>query len=220
MLEGEPAVSLGVFQKRNMVFTAEMKQDGWDIIFQAKRKKTKAEIADFEAREVALADYVDKYVTVTFAGQDDESGPEMVEPQPEPAAAVVVASDKERLALLRKRAEKHGCRIRKRADGYSLLDKDDGMESGGHDLDTLEWQMDDREGKFARQTYTACGMVIPGGNNSKAWLAAHPGATLEDFERALPPAPMACAAPAQNEPQPEPELDRSAPWLHPLPEAA
>ena len=71
MLLGEPTVTLDPFGKRDMLFFASMKQSGWHIRFVAKRRKMKFEIADFEAREKALAEYVDKHVTVEFS--DDET---------------------------------------------------------------------------------------------------------------------------------------------------
>jgi hypothetical protein len=48
------------------------------------------------------------------------------------------------------------------------------------------------EGKRAWQGYTAYGMLIDGWNNSQVWLAAHPGATIDDFERSLHPPPTEC----------------------------
>jgi hypothetical protein len=57
MLDGEPDVWFNqMFSKTKTMVGASMKLNGWDVIFQAKRKKTKAEIADFEAREKALHD--------------------------------------------------------------------------------------------------------------------------------------------------------------------
>jgi ParB-like chromosome segregation protein Spo0J len=43
-----------------------------------------------------------------------------------------------------------------------------------------------RLGECARRTTSACGAIVYG-DNSEAWLAAHPGATMKDFQRELPP---------------------------------
>jgi hypothetical protein len=78
--------------------------------------------------------------------------------------------------------------------------------------------LDIMEGKVAYQAYTHCGMRIDGMNNSQTWLAANPGATMEDFEKALPPAPTGCdlddesPEPAEQTPlsQPTDDADASA----------
>jgi ParB-like nuclease domain len=101
-------------------------------------------------------------------------------------------TDDPKLAALRERAAKHGFRIRKRGPAWVAIDADGKPTCGSESLDALNLDFDGREGKIAYQVYTACGMRIDGLNNSQAWLAAHPGATMEDFEKALPPAPTDC----------------------------
>jgi hypothetical protein len=64
------------------------------------------------------------------------------------------------------------------------------------------------EGKRAQQLYTPCGIPIQGMNNSETWLAAHTGATMEDFEKAAPPAPSCEITPAAAPSTPK---DREAP---------
>jgi hypothetical protein len=92
-----------------------------------------------------------------------------------------------KLEVLRERAAKIGYKLRKRGDRYGLIPLDDeGLGSWGP-IETIPSMLDGMEGKASWQMYTACGMRIDGANNSKVWLAAHPGATMDDFERSLPP---------------------------------
>jgi hypothetical protein len=89
------------------------------------------------------------------------------------------------LIELRKRAAKLGYKVRKRSGKYQLI----GIERGdrgsrAENLEGLELWLDYLEGKRALQITTVCGMPIS--DNSEAWLAANPGSTMEDFERALP----------------------------------
>jgi ParB-like chromosome segregation protein Spo0J len=59
-------------------------------------------------------------------------------------------------------------------------------------------------GERAIRTRSACGIVY--GDNSEAWLAAHPGSTMKDFERELSP-----RTPAQAEADPVPAHDLKTP---------
>lgn len=120
------------------------------------------------------------------------------------AKAAGVSDD--RLTLLRARAEKKGLRIRRRGSDYHLVDEESGSESTHESLDTIEGYLDSIEGKRAMAMSTACGMPIS--NNSAAWLAAHPGATMEDFERELPPALGACAVDQPPAPEPDAALEQ------------
>ena len=105
--------------------------------------------------------------------------------------------DRERLKLLGERAEKLGYRLVKKRSDYRLVDEDGSPRSVHADLDSVESDLDASEGKIARQYFTPCGMRIDGMNNSEAWLAAHPGKTLEDFERELPPMTSTCSTEAE-----------------------
>ena len=116
-------------------------------------------------------------------------------------------SDDPELAALRERAAQHGLRIRKRGAGWVTIDADGKSTGSSESLDVLNVTFDATEGKIAWQMYTHCGMRIEGANNSKVWLAAHPGATVDDFERALPPAPNGCDLNDDEAPQPKPLFD-------------
>ena len=132
-------------------------------------------------------------------------------------------TDDPKLAALRERAAEHGLRIRKRGPKWVLIDADgkstgswytidaDGKPTGGSEtlLDAINWDFDAREGKVASQVYSACGMRTDC-NNSEAWLAAHPGKTMEDFERVLPPAPTGCDLDEQSTLQSTDDTDSSA----------
>jgi hypothetical protein len=174
---------------------------------------------------VAFAWLLDAYMVGRGLELVEQPEPEVVaDPEPAPgtpaaaqiAEASAVKEDKavvaQRLKLLRERAEKNGYRLVRRGSDYRLTDKDSGSWSGHADLDEVESKLDASEGKVARQLYTPCGMVISGWNNSEEWLAAHPGKTMEDFERALPPVESTCAVEAEPspevvaDPEPEPEL--------------
>jgi hypothetical protein len=188
--------------RSKIVLEARVRWNGWTAVAQVERKKTKAEIADFDAREKALAEYMDKLPPPVIL---DEAGraahPDLAaEYDSMMAADKAKAADRERLKLLRERAEKNGYRLVKRGD-YRLI-REDGTGSGGYpNLDSVEWRLDAVEGKIADQTCTPCGTPIPGWNNSEAGLAAHPGKTMEDFERALPPVESTCAAEAEPSPE-------------------
>jgi hypothetical protein len=114
-------------------------------------------------------------------------------PRPRPAD-IDPAADKRKpsdpkLVALREHAAKIGYKLRKRGDSYGLIPIDgEGSETWGP-LEGIPSMLAGMEGKIAWQMYTPCGMRIPGANNSKVWLPAHPGATMDDFEQALPPAP-------------------------------
>ena len=96
------------------------------------------------------------------------------------------------LEALRERAGKLGYKLRKRGDSYGLIPTDgEGTQSWGP-IESTPSMLDIMEGKIASQIYSPCGARMEGANNSKVWLAANPGATMEDFEKALPPAPTGC----------------------------
>jgi hypothetical protein len=129
------------------------------------------------------------------------AGPEAVTKAAKKIREKSVDAAASRLALLRERAKQNGLRLGKYGAGYTT--SQDGVESIFACLDSVEGHLDFIEGKRAMQLSTACGTTIPGMNNSTAWLAAHPGATLDDFERAaLPPPPTGVCA---VDPPPAPE---------------
>lgn len=100
-------------------------------------------------------------------------------------------TDDPKLAALRERAAQHGLRIRKRGDGYATIDADGKSTSHNSDLDVVGWGFDIMEGKMPVRYYSPCGSLTFGDNRA-AWLANNPGATMEDFERALSPPPKGC----------------------------
>jgi hypothetical protein len=113
-----------------------------------------------------------------------------------------------KLKALRERAGTLGYTVRRRQGGYQLIDADSGkVRHSGHDLESLGLLVGAMEGKIAWAIYTPCGSLRTG-DNSKVWLAAHPGATMEDFANALPPALSGCDL--DNDPlQPSDEADAS-----------
>ena len=128
----------------------------------------------------------------------EEVGEALVEGRPmaehHSAAARPATQDKDRLKLLGERAEKSGHRLVRRGSTYRLADAD-GAGSIHADLDDVESRLDRMEGKRAMQITTACGIRLS--DNSEAWLAAHPGATIEDFERSFPPMTSTCSTEAE-----------------------
>jgi ParB-like chromosome segregation protein Spo0J len=122
-------------------------------------------------------------------------------------------SDAAQWTRLRGRAEKNGLSsLCPHRGGYALTSKD-GQQSCFADLDGVEAYLDIIEGKQTMRTTTACGMPL--WDNSEAWLAAHPGKTMEDFERTFPPITGTCdissepeaSAPAEPASEPETESD-------------
>ena len=53
-----------IIQKSRIVLQAKTEGDGWTALTMVERKKTRTEICDFEAREKALGEFVNKHVTV------------------------------------------------------------------------------------------------------------------------------------------------------------
>ena len=73
MLAGKPTVSLDSHQRPSITFRADMDQNGWKIHFEARRKKTEAESADYEAREKARREFADKQrAAITIKSADDQ----------------------------------------------------------------------------------------------------------------------------------------------------
>lgn len=122
------------------------------------------------------------------------------------------------LEALREHASKLGYKVRKRGDSYCLIRADgtahssiEGTDSGS--IAAIHYALYMEEGKIASAIYTPCGSMRTG-DNSKVWLAANPGATMEDFEKALPPAPTGCdlddESPEASPLQPSDDADASA----------
>ena len=148
------------------------------------------EIAISAAAEVAKLPAEEQREIVT-------AGPKAVAKAAQKIRETKAGASDDRLTLLRARAEKNGLRIRRRGSDYHLVDEESGSESIHDSLDVVEGLLDSIEGKRAMAFSTACGMPIS--NNSAAWLAAHPGKTMEDFEGELPPVTGACAVAAEPE---------------------
>jgi ParB-like chromosome segregation protein Spo0J len=207
----ELTLSLNVHRRH---LTAEKKRD---LI--AKVLKRQPETSDRQIGEMVKAD--NKTVAAVRAEMEGREEIPHVETRTDSKGRKQPSKKSERqpteLEALRERAAKLGYKLRKRGDSYGLIPVDGEGGANWGPLDHTPYMLDIMEGKQASQMYTPCGMRIDGMNNSETWLAANPGATMEDFEKALPPAPTVCdlddesPEPAEPTPfQPTDDADASA----------
>src|ERR1700734_827922 len=113
-----------------------------------------------------------------FAGTDEPESQnrkeeERAAPSPSaPGALIPVdAVQRQELVALRERAAKLGFKVHKRGGWFLLIDAEGHTRESVSDIEGVEMSLAGREGKIALQAFTACGILIEGMNNSKAWLA-------------------------------------------------